>query len=158
MWESRVKGVLKGDIIRTGHWLTSPYHSHHLYPTYPTMSEAFDSFYHDSPQIEADWPTTVLTHLAPERLQVVGPVLGPSSSSTIKKDEKKKKRKEQAAPYRKDPSFNRQGHKKSRHQPHFPYPLQSLVDRQSDSLHHNERFEDLFVQDLVNWIFIRSLS
>ena len=109
------------------------------------MSEAFDSFYHDSPQVEADWPTTVLIHLAPERLQVVGSVPGPSSSP--KKDKKKK---ECAAPYRKDPSFNHQGHKKSRHQPHFPYPLQSSVDRQSDSLHHKERFEDLYVQDLVN--------
>ena len=106
------------------------------------MSEAFDSFYHDSPQVETDWPETVHRHLAPDCLKVVGPVLGQS--------DRKGKKKEHSASYQKDPSFNRQGHKKSRHQPHFPYPLQSSVDRHCDSLHHMEHFEDLYVQDLVN--------
>ena len=45
--------------------------------------------------------------------------------------------------------WNKQGHKKARNNRHQPYPTDTSIKVRSAKQHHNEKYRDVYVQDMV---------
>jgi len=111
--------------------------------------------YHDSTQPDWDWPATVRSQLDPARRTVIDPAAvrrpgtpRPGTSGAGSSQKKKTPLKERV---RKDIYlWNKQGHKKMRGNRHQPYPSEMLIETRTAKQHHNEKYGDVYVQDMVS--------